>query len=46
MREVPVAALAAPVGKTGSCQVGNQLAHLAGHSSIKTVSIAAEVVNL
>ena len=45
MREVPVAALAAPVGKTGSCQIGNQLAQLTRHFSIKTVSLADKPVN-
>lgn len=38
MREVPMAALAAPVHKAGLFQVGYQLSHFARHSSIKIVS--------
>jgi len=38
MCEVPVAALAAPIYKPHPFQVGNQLANLAWHLSIKLVS--------
>jgi hypothetical protein len=38
MRKIPMAALAAPVHKPDFFQVGNQLSHLARHSSIKIVS--------
>ena len=38
VREVPMAALAAPVHKAGFFQVGDQLSHFARHSSIKIVS--------
>jgi hypothetical protein len=38
MREIPMAALAAPVHKPDFFQVGNQLSHFARHSSIKIVS--------
>jgi hypothetical protein len=38
MREIPVAAFAAPVHKAGFFQVGNQLSHFARHFSIRVVS--------
>jgi hypothetical protein len=37
MHEVPVAALAAPVHKTGFFQVGHQVSHFARHFSIRLV---------
>ena len=38
MREIAMAALAAPIHKPGSFQVRNQLAQFARHLSIKLVS--------
>jgi hypothetical protein len=37
MDKVSVAALPAPVDKTGPFKVGDQLAELSGHASIKTI---------
>ena len=45
VREVPMTAFAAPVHKPGLFQVGNQLANLARHFSIKSVSQTAKRVN-
>jgi hypothetical protein len=38
MNEIPMAALAAPVHKSGFFQVGHQLSHFARHFSINLVS--------
>jgi hypothetical protein len=38
MRKIPMAALAAPVHKSGFFQVGYQLSHFARHFSINLVS--------
>ena len=45
MLEIPMAALAAPVHKSGFLQVGNQLSHLARHISINLVSQLFSAVN-
>ena len=44
MREIPMAALAASVHKSGFFQVGYQLSHFARHFSIKLVSQLFEAV--
>jgi hypothetical protein len=44
MNEIPMAAFAAPVHKSGFFQVGNQLSHFARHCSINLVSQLFEAV--
>jgi len=44
MREIPMAAHAAPVHKSGFFQVGNQLSHFARHFSVNLVSQLSNAV--
>ena len=43
MNEVAVTALAAPIPKSGSLQIGNQVANLARHGRITLASSAAKL---